>query len=336
MAWGIDMTDDGHPDDLLGAYVIEACPPDEARLVAEHVRGCQACEAKVAELSAAAQWVGVATAVAPAPALRERVLSAALAARPAASGARPQGLSADDAEILRLLEPYRAQVGELDRLLSALSQPQWLLAAGPHHSVRDMIAHLRDNDAPVAAVAGANFPSTSDVRVGWSAQAHAIIDVAAGQGVRLLERRVGLAGSSAFQRPVREALIQRGFETWTHAEDIRAAMQLPAQAPSAQQVADIVGFILRLLPAAMDAAGRAHEHEAVQVMLTGDGGGTWLADLSADPSDRTVVAQVSLPAESFCRMAAGRLPVSSAKVAIEGDSRAANDFLAVVATMGCD
>ena len=79
----IDMTDDAHPDDLVGAYVIEACPADEARSVAEHASRCPTCAAEIAELSRAVEWIGVSAATAPAPGLRSRVLSAALAVRPA-------------------------------------------------------------------------------------------------------------------------------------------------------------------------------------------------------------------------------------------------------------
>ncbi len=359
----IDMSEDGHPDDLVGSYAIEACPPDEARSVADHASRCPTCAAEIAELSRVAEWIGVATAKVPAPELRSRVLSAALAARPAGRSAvssvsaadhttpdagrarriGPVGDVGDGAEVHRLLEPYRVQVAELDRLLSGLSQPQWMLPTGPHRSVRDLVVHLCGNDGPVAAAAGVDpstledLSSTSDVRLGWRGQADAIIDVAVRQGAQLLHRQVGLAGRTAIRGPVREALIQRGFETWIHAEDVRAALRLPPQTPSAQQVSDIVNFALRLLPAAMDAAGRAHRTKAVRVVLTGVGGGTRLVNLSAaGPAPGTVVAEVSLPADRFCRMLAGRLVASSANVEIDGDSSAANDFLTVAATMGCD
>lgn len=338
----------GHPDDLLGPYVLEACAPDEERLVAEHASRCPTCAAEIAELSRAAEWIGVATARTPAPELRSRVLSAALAARPAGQvgqvgQAGEIGEVGDDTEVHRLLEPYRVQVDELDRLLSGLSQPQWLLPTGPHPSVRDLVVHLSGNDGPVAAAAGMdpstleNLPSTSAVRLGWREQAHAIIDVAARQGPRLLRRQVGLAGRSSARGPVREALVQRGFETWIHAEDVRAVLRLPPQTPSAQQLSDIVNFALRLLPAAMDAAGRGHPDKAIRVALTGVGGGTRLVDLSAaSPTPGTVVAELTLPVELFCRMLAGRLAASSTNVKIDGDFSAANDFLTVAATMGCD
>ena len=163
--------------------------------------------------------------------------------------------------------------------------------------------------------------------------------VVTGQGARLLRREVRLAGRTGIRRPVREALIQRGFETWIHAEDIRTALRLPPQTPSARQVSDIVDFALRLLPAAMDAAGRAHPDKAIRLVLTGAGGGPRLVDLSAvGPAPGTVVAELSLPAERFCRVLAGRLvaPSTNAEIEIEGDSSAANDFLTVAATMGCD
>ena len=145
------MTDDDHPDDLIGAYVIEACTAEEARSVAEHASRCPTCAAEIAELSRAAEWIGVSAARAPAAGLRSRVLSAALAARPAgrsgvsavsvadhtSTEAGRAGDIGDGAEIRRLVEPYREQVEELDRLLSGLSQPQWLLPTGPHRSVRD-------------------------------------------------------------------------------------------------------------------------------------------------------------------------------------------------------
>jgi hypothetical protein len=356
------MTDDGHPDDLVAAYVIEACPPDEARSVADHASRCPTCAAEIAELSRVAEWLGLATVRAPDPDLRSRVLSAALATRPAgpsnvipfflADPAPDAGRVAhvgrvgdvgDGAEVHRLVEPYRVQVAEFDRLLSGLSPPQWLLPAGPHRSVRDLVVHLRGNDQPIATAAGLDpsafddLPSTSDIRLGWRGQAHAVIDVVADQAARLLQREVRLAGRTGIRAPVRDALIQRGFETWIHAEDIRASVRLPPRTPCAQQVSDIVNLALRLIPAAMDATGRAHPSKAIRVVLTGVGGATRLVNLSAaSQTCGTVVAELSMPAECFCRLLAGRLVASPTNVEVDGDFSAANDFLTVAATMGCD
>lgn len=352
------MTDDGHAHDLVGAYAMGACPPDEARSVAEHASHCPMCAAEIAELSQVVEWIGMTTATAPTPELRSRMLSAALAVRPAGrpslgpvsvalhatADAQPHVGQVDvGADIHRLVDPYRVQIVELDRLLSGLSQQQWMLPTGPHRSVRDLIVHLRGSDEPIAAAAGIDTSvvpdrhSTSDIQLGWRGQADAIIDVVARSGFRLLQRQVRLAGRAEVRSPVREALIQRGFETWIHAEDIRAALRLPSQTPSAHQTTEIVNFAVRLLPAAMDAAGRAHPHQAVRLVLAGAGGGTRLVDLSATtPTPGTVVAELSLPAERFCRLLAGRLAISSTNTEVDGDFTAADDFLTVAATMGCD
>jgi uncharacterized protein (TIGR03083 family) len=356
------MNSDGHIDDLVGPYVLEACSPGELQSLAEHASGCPTCAAEIAKLSRAADWIGVASAKAPAPDLRSRVLSAAIAARAVGqstlgpdSGADHATLNtgqalrsgqvgdAADGEVHRLLEPYREQVDDLNQLLSELSQPQWLRPTGPHRTVRDLVLHLCGNDGLVAVAAGVEPPilddlrSTTDVRLGWRGQVDAIIDAVAGRGPQLLWRQVDLAGRTATRGQMREALIQRGYETWIHAEDIRATLRLPPQTPSAQQVSDIVNFALRLLPAAMDAAGRAHPAKAIRLVLTGAGGSTRLVNLSAtSPTPATVVAEVCLPAERLCRLLAGRPDASSTTVDIEGDSSVATDFLTVAATMGCD
>ena len=331
------MTDDGHADDLVGPYVLAACPPDEARSVADHASRCPRCAAEIAALGRVVEWIGVAGARAPAPGLRSRVLAAAIAARPAGD---PEDRDPhEQSEARRLGELYRGQVADLDRLLSGLSRPQWLLPSGPHRSVRDLVVHLHRNDGLVATVAGVGAPvdrgsSASDIRLGWRRQAGAIIDVVTDRGARLLDRPVSLAGRAAIRRPLREALVQRGFETWIHAEDVRAAVDLPPRTPSTQQVADIVGFALRLLPIAMETAGRARPGEAIRLVLTGDGGGIRTVDLS--PVAGAVVAEVSMPATRFCRLLAGRLGLPLADVQVDGDTGAADDFLAVAATMGCD
>ncbi|SNT63230.1 TIGR03083 family protein [Asanoa hainanensis] len=323
------MTQPRHTGDLAGAYALEACPPDEERSVAEHLSHCPTCAAEATDLGRVAGWIGASSAQAPAADLRARVLSAALAARPAG---RPR----PDAEAGRLTGIYAAQVAELDRLLGRLSPAEWLLPSGPHRSVRDLVVHLRGSDAPVAAATGiARLESTSDAHLGWQRQAGAIVSALGDADSAVLAERVPLAGRTAVQRPLREALVQRGFETWIHAEDVRAVLAAPPRPPSAAQLADIVAFAVRLLPAAMVAAGREHPGSAVRLVLTGDGGGTQLVRLSPAPGS-AVAAEVSMPAERFCRLLAGRLtsPLHSADVG--GDRDVATDFLTVAATMGCD
>jgi uncharacterized protein (TIGR03083 family) len=276
------------------------------------VRTCPACAAEIDTLSRTAEWIGVTAARPPARGLRSRVLAAALAARPA----RP-----------RPGEAYRVQVAELDRLLGGLTPEQWQRPSRPHPTVRALMVHLAGNDKLVAAAAGVEDRATPlDVRLRWRTQAEAVIE-AVGDDGDLLDKPVRLAGRRDVRRPLREALIQRGFETWIHAEDVRAVLGLPPRRADGGQVAEIVGFALSLLPGAMKAAGH---RRAVRLVLTGDGGRTDLVGPGAP------AAEVTLPAERFCRLLAGRSTPAAAGAEIGGDPVAARGFLAVAATMGCD
>ncbi|MEU4690939.1 zf-HC2 domain-containing protein [Actinoplanes sp. NPDC023714] len=374
------MFENGHIGDLAGPYAVGACSPDETAAVAEHVTTCPACAAEIDTLSRTAEWIGASAARRPAPALRSRVLTAALAARPARL-----------TEARRLSDVYAAQVAELDTLLAALSADQWRRPSKPHPTVTALMVHLSGNDRLVAAAAGiggphagagaarwngrgadpasagprhthgddaeppqAGMPRTrgddaepleagtspahgrggipvgggaSDVRKEWRTQAGAIIAALSHADAGLLGREVRLAGRRALRRPMREAMIQRGFETWIHAEDVRAVLDLPPQRPNGRQTADIVGFALALLPAAMRAAGH---RGAVHLSLTGEGGRDHLV------GEGVAVAEVSMPADRFCRLLAGRLQPEVAGAAVSGDAAAANGLLTVASTMGCE
>jgi uncharacterized protein (TIGR03083 family) len=324
------MTFDAHPDELLGAFVVEACAsPTEATSVTQHAAECGDCAAEIDVLHDAAHWLAVSASRQPAPSLRDRVLSAALAARPAR-----------EADVGVSLEPYVAEVAKFGQLLAHLSEPQWQLRTGPYDTVRDLVGHLAANDGLVATDLG--IPParvSSDVRRRWHEQAEVLRREVSRAGPGLLDRSVRLAGSAEVRRPLREALTQRAFETWIHADDVRAALDLPAEPPPPEQVTRIVDFGLRLLPAAMDAAGAGHPHQAIRLVLTGAGGGERQVPLSAavpSPDTGDVVAEVTLPAVRFCRLLAGRIPVAEAGAETRGDPAAVAHFLAVAVTMGCD
>jgi RNA polymerase sigma-70 factor (ECF subfamily) len=59
-----------------------------------------------------------------------------------------------------------------------------------------------------------------------------------------LDREVRLAGRAGVRRPVRDALVQRTFETWTHRDDIGATRTV---APP-EQVHRIIDLAVTLLP----------------------------------------------------------------------------------------
>jgi anti-sigma-K factor RskA len=65
--------DDRHT--LAGAYALDALDEGERRLFEAHLETCDECRAEVAELTATAAYLGVASAVPPPPALRHQVLA---------------------------------------------------------------------------------------------------------------------------------------------------------------------------------------------------------------------------------------------------------------------
>lgn len=78
------MTPDPHT--LVGAYVLDALPPDERDLFEVHTERCPDCRAEAAELLDAAARLGRATAIVPSPSLRAPVLSEAARTRQVAPG----------------------------------------------------------------------------------------------------------------------------------------------------------------------------------------------------------------------------------------------------------
>ncbi len=67
---------DDHCDDLLGAYVLGACPEAEAAEVAEHLAGCARCAIATQRLREGADVLFAPVApIAPPPGVRERVMA---------------------------------------------------------------------------------------------------------------------------------------------------------------------------------------------------------------------------------------------------------------------
>jgi len=322
-----------HPEDLLGAYALDACSPVEAATVAAHAAACPTCTAEIDLLVSVTQRVGTTNAAPPPPALRNRVLTAALAARPATEPA-----STD------VLDPYAIQVAAFGELLAGLADEQWYLPSGKYRTVHDLVVHMVESDGLVAADLGVGpFPPAGRrarpaerISRRWRGQSDGLLRTIGDAGRTVLDRPVRLAGTGGVRRPLIEAMTQRAFETWVHAEDIRGTLALAPQPPPGEHIRRIVGFGLGLVPAAMDAAGRGHRRRAVQLSLSGDGGGAFVVPLSAIYDGGAPTAEVALSAEGFCRLMAGRIQPAEAGVRMSGDQQLAADFIAVAATLGCD
>ncbi|MEW9548950.1 maleylpyruvate isomerase family mycothiol-dependent enzyme [Nonomuraea sp. NPDC050783] len=299
----------------------------------DHVAACPHCRAAIALLDQSAP----APAPAPPPTLREAVLSKARRRRsPALLG------------VATVAVPYAEQVALMDDLLGGLRGEQWDAPVPRHGTVAGLVEHLMANDAVVARFMGAPpvtlsaAPSAAvppAVLAGgaagtqrrWREQAGVLLErVSAGTEV-LLGVEVALAGARPSRAPLRQALVQRTFETWTHADDIRAATGRSRAAPRDGHVRLIAEFGLALLPRAFKGPRRG---VSVTVVLTGPGGGTWTIPLS--PASDHVAVLVSADAVDFCRLMAGRWPPDAFPYAAEGDPALARDLVRAASTLGCD
>ncbi|NUT40733.1 MAG: hypothetical protein HOV86_12175 [Thermoactinospora sp.] len=258
--------------------------------------------------------------VAPPPRLREAVLSKARRVRPPA---RP--------EVVEAAVPYAAQLALMDELLTELSDDEWSAPVVKHGTVRSMVEHLAANDRPVAALMG--VPDGPWPRL-WRGQATTLLERFSRNAGPLLEVEVDLAGRSPARGSLRAAMVQRAFETWTHADDIRTALARPLAAPDPDHVRRIAGFGIPKLPRARQGPPR---DVAVMISLLGPGGGTWTVSLSEVPGRRVPLAlTLRADAVGFCRLMAGRVLPDDFPYEAEGRAALAHEVVVAASRLGCD
>ena len=282
----------------------------------DHVASCPDCSAAIALLDAPGE------AIAPPPGLREAMLSKARLRRSPAETA-----------VAAVAVPYAQQVALMDELLGELSVAQWEAPLDRHGTVRGLVEHLAANDARVAAFLGVSAGAGLPIHRRWREQAGSLLERVSGSTGLLLGVEVELAGTGTrpARGPLRFAMIQRTFETWTHADDIRTVTARSSAPPADEHVRMIAEFGLAMLPKAVKGPRR---DVAATVVLTGAGGGTWTVPLSPTP-DRVAVL-VSADAVHFCKLLANRWPPGSFPYAAEGDPGLARELMRAAATLGCD
>lgn len=322
------MSAHGGVPDLLGAWALDACDGEETLAVEAHLRECAACATEARRLRGAVGWLGASEA-APLPArLRQSTLARAREHR-------------SPALLPTLVGAYARQVTLLDRVLDGLQPGDWLRLDTRHDDLNGVVAHLTGNDAmlatdlglPVAAPPAGSGRAVQEV---WRDQARILLEGLAGPVE--LDRQVRLAGRGEPRlRPLREALVQRAFETWTHLDDIGAAVGRPQPAPSPEQVRRIIDLAVALLPDALREQRLSRPGRAGRLALEGPGGGEWSFPL--DPGgagNAEVEVTISTNAMEFARLVARRRSPDSLRHTVSGDPALAADLLWVASMLGCD
>ncbi|WP_189855815.1 zf-HC2 domain-containing protein [Streptomyces poonensis] len=359
---------------LLGAWALAACAPEETAAVEAHLGTCGSCAEEALRLREAVGLLHPAESLDLDPGLRNRVLEGCL-------GRRPPRIPVPEWAV-----PYDAEVARLDALLQDIGDADWHTpvrlrwfgdegTAIRRTTVAGVIAHLLIVDGLVALALGlddpllalgatadaptpedrteeywraARFPLTRRVRGPWREQSHDLV------------RTVSFAGSGSgrlavpyggFELPLRDAMVDRAFECWIHAEDIAEAVDYPYAPPSPRHLHAMIDLAARMLPATLAGRRRAGlaappqtRHlvaagapgRSLRLEIEGLGGGEWLIPLdspAAVGSAAHEVAHVALDGVEFCRLAAGHVPPEDAAAGQNGDREAVRDVLFAAASL---
>lgn len=336
---------------LLGAWALSACSPEETTAVEEHLTECAPCAEEALRLRDAVGLLHHERDLDLDPLLRSRVLENCL-------GRRPARIPVPD-----WAGPYDAETARLDALLRDIGDAEWHAPVRLKWFERDRSVSRRTTVAGVIGLddslsaktpaerteaywQGAHHPPTRAIREPWREQAHTLIRTVsfAGRGVAELSVSYG-----EFSLPLRDALLDRAFECWVHADDIAAAVDYPYEPPSGAHLHGMIDLAARLLPAALADRRRAGlaappRHlvtagapgRSLHLEVEGSGGGDWYIALDSPAAigcpDRKV-AQVALDGVEFCQLVAGHITPEEAAAGQDGDREAIRDVLFAAASL---
>ncbi|MDH6218315.1 zf-HC2 domain-containing protein [Streptomyces pseudovenezuelae] len=354
---------------LLGAWALAACSAAEATAVEEHLGDCGSCADEALRLREAVGLLHPPESLDLDPALRTRVLESCLDRRPPRIPV-PEWAAAYDAETARL-DALLQDIGDAE--WHAPVRLRWFDGEGPtsrRTTVAGVIAHLLSVDGLVALALGlddplaevkaatrapavrtetywqtSHFPPTRSVRTPWREQSHDLV------------RTVSFAGGSDsgsaklavsygdFSLPLHDAMLDRAFECWVHAEDIAEAVDYPYGPPSGRHLNRMIDLAARMLPVALAARRRSlvdagKVGRTLRLEIEGSGGGEWLIPLDGSPAAGSAtgsageeVAHIALDGVEFCHLAAGHVPPAEAAAGQLGDREAIRDVLFAAASL---
>ena len=329
--------------EALGAWVLDACAQHEADQVAAHAATCPECAAEADRLRAVVGALASLDATRPPAGLRERARASAFRRR-----APSPGLGADPWEGLSdAAASYTDVVRSLDGLLEGLTPAEWQVTALRDRNVQQLVGHLVASDhslasqlvpaPPVPEPIGTEREAADPLatRANWHAQAGTLVDHVSAGGATGPRQPVRLLDPELPRQPVSYAMAQRTFETWIHADDIRAALGRPPQPPPAEHLRMIADLGVRLLPPALHRLGREHPGRTGRLVLEGDGVHTWTLPLAMGSLATEPDVTIRMELLEFCYLMGNRRRPETVACTIEGEHSLAFDMLTVTSTLGC-
>ncbi|MFF9778728.1 zf-HC2 domain-containing protein [Streptomyces sp. NPDC013978] len=374
---------------LLGAWALAVCSGEEALAVEEHLGVCGGCADEARRLREAVGLLHPAESLDLDPALRTQVLDVCLGRRPPRIPV-PRWAAPYDAETARLdallqdidasdwHAPVRLRWFEGEGPVSRRT------------TVAGVIAHLLTVDGLVATALGlddpldslgprepgpdeppvgvspaarteaywkaSHFLPTRALRAPWRQQSHDIVrttSFTSGGGLDGTDASSGPAVSyGGFELPLQDAMLDRAFECWIHAEDIAEAVDYPYEPPSGRHLHAMIDLAARMLPVSLAERRRtglaspppSGRHlvpagapgRSLRLEIEGSGGGEWLIPLDSPAALGSAdheVAHVALDGVEFCRLAAGHVSPEEAAAGQGGDREAIRDVLFAAAAL---
>jgi hypothetical protein len=349
---------------LLGAWALSACSRDESLAVDVHLTDCAPCADEALRLSRAVTLLHSEESFDLDPLLRARVMENCLDRRPARI------------PVPEWAAPYDAETARLDAFLCDLGEPEWdmpvkLVWAGGERELTlcGVLAHLGSVDGIVATALGLDDPlgpgaprtrleRTELAGKRCRSHPHPFVRNKWRTQTRSIVRTLSFAGSGTgglpvdftdTVLPVRDAMLDRAFECWIHAEDIANALDYPYALPAAGHLHRMIDLAARMLPVALAGRRRAglarsaarlvaagRPGRSLHLEVEGPGGGNWYIPLDSPGAiaDREhTVAHIALESTDFCQLAAGHLPPESAAVGQDGDRAVIRDALLATASL---
>jgi len=303
--------------DLVGAYALDACEPEEAIAIDAYVATHPETATEAERLRDAAAWLGAAGALNPPATLRDRLLAVA----------------AERVDALAPVEALRRETARFVTLLDSLTPADLDAVTFNGLTVRELVAHVAIIDEAfvagarepanrtligahqVEALTRAELPATAE----WSFEQICARFYAARRALVDLDRHLS-PQDQVGGYTLASALIIRTFETWTHCEDIVAAVGRQHQEIEPPVLRTMSELAVQTLPIALAAKGYEFPGSTARIVMTGPGGGDWMIAVTPNEAVAPIPHVVlRVPAIDFCRRVADRLAVDDVPIEVEGD-----------------
>ena len=277
--------------------------------------------------------------------LRDRVLAAAQAGR-------AWGRPVPAAPSITAVEGFSRAAEALHGLLATLEGDDWRMAVLRDLDVQGLVGHLTGVEQDMQHALHGD-PSVADADHVASTQPAATQQVGRDPHETLAEWRravdqtlalahqAGTDGAVLSMHGMRLSLdalvVVRAFELWTHENDVRRVLGLPASTPDPSTLTLMTDLAVKMLPHAVRRTQSVPSSVDLHLVLTGAGGGTWdipfgSRDSEGDAEDVVLVAD----SVDFCRMVANRVDRAMLELHTSGAHAHVEGILEAAASLALD